>query len=141
MTKTIVGWREWITLPELDHQIKAKVDTGAKTSCLHAFFVEPFIHEQQTWVKVGIHPNQHNDEEFYFEAPVLDQRIVSDSGGHRENRYVIQMQAQLGNKQWPIELTLTNRDQMRFRMLLGREALNGHFIVDPEASYLQGNPL
>ncbi|WP_419147056.1 ATP-dependent zinc protease [Pseudoalteromonas 'SMAR'] len=134
-----VGWREWLSLPELGiKKIKAKVDTGARTSCLHAFRVEPF--EQQNgelWVRFWIHPIQ-DDAEFVVcsEAKVLDQRVVTDSGGHKENRYVIETQLHIADQSWPIEVTLSNRETMKFRMLLGRTAMRGKIVVDPEQSYL-----
>ena len=135
--KITVGWREWLALPELGiDKIKAKVDTGARTSCIHAFRVEEFTQEEQVWVRFWVHPIQDdNDTEIQCQAKVIDQRTVTDSGGHQEQRYVIQTQLLIGGQQWPIEATLTNRDTMKFRMLLGRTAMAGRIVVDPELSH------
>ena len=138
--KPVLGWREWMGFPELGiQQIKAKVDTGARTSCLHAFFVEPFQKQGEAWVRFGIHPMQKNtSEEIVCEAAVKDQRSIRDSGGHEEFRYVIETLVKIGSRQQRIEVTLTDRDTMQFRVLLGRTAIRGSYLVDPGRSYVQG---
>jgi hypothetical protein len=135
-----LGWREWAGLPELGiERIKAKVDTGARTSALHAFFIEPFSTTSgQQMVRFGMHPLQRNtDVEVICTLPVKDIRQVTDSGGHREMRYVVETRVCLGTMEWTAEMTLTNRDNMKFRMLLGRTALRGTAVI-PGRSYLQG---
>jgi len=138
--KQVIGWREWIDLSAIGlPAIKAKVDTGARTSALHAFYVTPFEEAGQDKVRFGIHPlQQRTDIEVVCVADVVDQRLVSDSGGHREMRYVIEAPIRLGELVFPIEITLTDRDTMAFRMLLGRTAIRDRFLIDPTKSYLFG---
>lgn len=140
--KQIVGWREWVSLPELGLSwVKAKIDTGARTSALHAFFLEEFQRDQQQWVRFIMHPLQRRQvPELVCEAIVKDVRDITDSGGHCEKRYVIETTLCLGSETWPIEMTLTNRETMRFRMLLGRTAMDGRLVVDPELSYCFNRP-
>lgn len=142
-TRRTIGWREWVALPELGiAALKAKIDTGARTSALHAFHVEPYQDSGIQMVRFGIHPVQKcSDVEHYCSAQVVDRRWVSDSGGHREERWVILTPIRMGGVEWPVELTLTNRDSMLFRMLLGRTGMGKGFLVRPDASYLLGKPL
>lgn len=137
-----IGWREWISLPDLGiPYIKAKIDTGARTSALHAYFVEPYYKDKVKHVRFGIHPHQRDSETaIVCDAIVLEERKVTDSGGHVENRFVIETIITIGDISEKIEITLTNRDTMKFRMLLGRTALNSAFCVNPSASYLFGKP-
>lgn len=136
----VLGWREWVSLPGLSLPlIKAKVDTGARTSTLHAFYVDPFRRRGAQLIRFGVHPLRGNtDVVIHGEAEVIDRRHVSDSGGHREQRFVIRTPIRLGGREWPIELTLTNRETMLFRMLLGRTAIAARALVDPNHSFLTG---
>jgi hypothetical protein len=139
---TIIGWREWVSLPTLGlTAIKAKIDSGAKTSSLHAFDI--FLEEEagKTYVLFKIHPLQNNSAlVISCRALMVDRRIVTDSGGHREERYVIRTTLLMANIKKKIELTLTNRESMKYRMLIGREALN-QFYIDPSQSYLTGKSI
>lgn len=136
----ILGWREWLTLPALHiNKIKAKVDTGARTSALHTLSVTVAAHNPGK-VSFIINPSQYNASKLIScEADIVDLRWVTDSGGHREQRYVICTPVVINQQIWSIEITLAERDNMRFRMLLGRSAINGRFIVDPARSFLQRN--
>ena len=138
MGKVTVGWREWASLPELGiDAIKMKVDTGARTSAIHAFEVESVKRDDTEWVRFALHPIQDQPQVTVCEAPVLDRRVVTDSGGHKEERPVILTEIDLGGRRWPIEITLTDRETMKFRMLLGRTAMT-EIRVEPTESFLLG---
>lgn len=136
--KLFLGWREWVALPSLGiSRIKAKVDTGARTSALHAFDVDTFTQDELEWARFYIHPMQKSDSDVVCcSAVIVDYRSVRDSGGHSEMRYVVQSDVTIGPETFPIEITLTSRDDMGFRMLLGRTALGSRYVVDPSRSYL-----
>jgi hypothetical protein len=135
--RATIGWREWVRLPRLgDALVKAKVDTGARTSTLHAYGEEEFEREGEAWLRFRFHPNQRDDEtEVEGEARLIDRRTVTASNGQSELRYVVETEALIDGNVMPIELTLTRRDAMGFRMLLGRRALRGLFVVDPKRSF------
>jgi len=140
-TKLLIGWREWCALPKLHlPAIKAKIDTGAKTSALHADNIQTFHRQGELYVHFLIHPLQRTLRfEKYCTAAVIDQRIVKNSGGLKEQRYVIQTPITLGELTWDIEITLTNREPMVFRMLLGRAALKNITLIDPGKIFCQGS--
>ena len=136
---SIIGWRERVALPDLGiSQIKAKIDTGARSSALHAFDVETFSRDDKTMVRFKVHPYQRDTHRTVSaEAELIDQRQVRNSGGHAQLRPVIQTMVELNGERWLIELTLTNRDVMGFRMLLGRQAVRKRFLVDAGQSFVQ----
>lgn len=140
-TLRTIGWREWLALPELGiPAIKAKVDTGARTSALHAFRIETFSRDRREYVRFWIHPLRNREDiQIACEAPIIDRRVVRDSGGHTEERCFIRTRIAAGGREWPAEITLTSREDMLFRMLLGRAALlEAGFQVDPGRSYVLG---
>jgi hypothetical protein len=121
--------------------VKAKLDTGARSSALHAFDVEEIERDGGAWVRYVVRPWQRSDEDLVtVESPVLDRREVRSSSGHAEERYVVSMDVSISSRVVAAEVTLSNRDEMGFRMLIGREALRGGFLVDPGRSYLGGRP-
>lgn len=134
----MIGWREWVCLPELGiEKIKAKIDTGARTSALHAFSLTPFEEEGKQKISFDIHPLQYRtDAVITCVADIIDKRIVTDSGGHEEERYVIRTAITIAGQTWPIEITLTERENMMFRMLLGRSAIRRFFVVNPARSFI-----
>lgn len=138
----VIGWREWVSLPDLGiRAIRAKIDTGAATSSLHAFDVYRFRRGGTRFVRFSVHPLQRSHEgAVEVEAEVIEDRKVKSSNGQVELRPVVQMDVQVHNRTWTIDVTLTNRDEMGFRMLLGRQALRRRFIVDPGRSFLAGKP-
>jgi hypothetical protein len=136
----VIGWREWITLPELGIEgMKAKIDTGARSSSLHAYDIRPFERKGKPWVRFKVHPLQKDHRlTVEAEARVVEKRKVKASSGHETLRWVVETDVVLGEMRWTIELTLTRRDAMGFRMLLGRQAVRRRFLVDSGRSFLFG---
>lgn len=139
-SNTSTGWREWVGLPDLGIEwLKAKIDTGARTSSLHAFDVAEFERDGAEWVRFAVHPWQDSTADaVVHETRVHDRRAVRSSSGHTEHRIVVTMRVRLVGREVDAEVTLTNRDEMGFRMLIGREALRQGFLVDPARSFLGG---
>ena len=139
VARPAIGWREWVSLPELGiDRIKAKVDTGARTSALHAVRVRAAQIDGIDVVRFEVHPLQKSAKPAVTcQLPLVDKRYVRSSDGTRELRPVVETTVQLGDKTWPIELTLTNRSLMGFRLLLGRRALRKRFVVDPGLSWIR----
>jgi hypothetical protein len=140
---SVIGWREILALPQLGIEvIKVKIDTGARSSALHAFDVHTFSRNGQEMVRFKVHPDQKDTHRtIEAETELLEYRHVRNSGGHAQLRPVIETTVQLGEAQWPIELTLTNRDVMGFRMLLGRQAVRRRFMIDAGKSFLQSHKI
>jgi hypothetical protein len=135
-----VGWREWLSLPELGiPAIKAKVDTGARTSCIHASQIRLVQRDGQTWVDFLCAPlREHSSFTVHCQAPLADERQVSDSGGHKSLRPFVSTRLEIGGQSWPIEVSLADRRRMKLPMLLGRTAMQGRIAVYPGESYLTG---
>ena len=138
--KAVIGWREWVTLPDFKSaRIKAKIDSGARTSALHAYDLKVVRRRGKERVRFKIHPWQRNTTKVIaVEAELIDHRWVTSSSGHRMRRPVVSTRVELMGREWEIELTLTNRDEMGFRMLLGRQAIRRRFLVNPGRSFVAG---
>jgi len=140
--RVVVGWREWVALPQAGVDwVKAKIDTGARSSSIHAFDLEAYDVDGQEWVRFSIHPWQRSDEDVAeLSLPVLDRRDVRSSNGQTEQRYAVALDVTLAGRTITTVMTLSNRDEMGFRMLIGREALERGFLVDSSRSYAGGRP-
>lgn len=139
-SNTLTGWREWVSLPDVGVDwIKAKIDTGARTSSLHAFDIEEFEKDGAAWVRFRVNPWQASSEDAtVVECPISDRRRVRSSSGHQQERLVVSLAIRLVDRIVDAEVTLSNRDEMGFRMLIGREALRRGFVIDPARSFLGG---
>jgi hypothetical protein len=136
-----IGWREWVSFPDLGiDAVKAKIDTGARSSAIHAIHIETFARDGEQWVRWDVHPVQRETEETVeCEAPIHDRRDIRSSSGHDHTRIVVRESVCLGADTFTIDLTLARRDVMGFRLLLGREAIRQRFVVDPGRSYLRSD--
>lgn len=141
-SRLVIGWREWAGLPDFDIDwIKAKIDTGAKTSSLHAYRIKKVMRDGVPWAEFNVHPVQRRRKpEMKCSAPIIDERQVKSSNGMVQTRLVVATTLELGPFVRNIELTLTNRDEMGFRLLIGRQALAKRFLVDSGMSYGLGEP-
>lgn len=138
--KIIIGSVEWCSFPGLGiPAIKARVDSGAKTSSIHAFNIQKIRRNGESWISFEVHPLQGDRRTVIrCEQPILDKRVVKSSSGIAETRYVIAANIKVGDEAWDIEITLANRDSMGYRMLLGREAMSGRMLVDPSLNFCLG---
>ncbi|WP_341783519.1 ATP-dependent zinc protease [Leucobacter ruminantium] len=141
-SSTLTGWREWVSLPGIGVPwIKAKVDTGAQTSALHATGIAEFERDGESWVRFTVHPWQRNDADAaQVELPLHDRRTVRSSSGHAQERLVVLTDLEIVGRRISTEVTLTDRDEMVFRMLVGREALRQGFVVDSATSFAGAKP-
>ena len=137
---TLIGWREWVSFPDLGvDRVKAKIDTGAKTSSIHAFRIKTLDRDGALYAEFYLHPVQKKKKpEVFCAAPVVDKRAIRSSNGAVEDRLIIRTMLRMGEREWPIDLSLTNRDAMGFRLLLGRDAFTRRFLINPKASFLLG---
>ncbi|MEZ5246885.1 MAG: RimK/LysX family protein [Acidimicrobiales bacterium] len=138
--RAVLGWREWVALPDCGvSRIKAKIDTGARTSALHAFRLEEFVEGDTLWARFEVHPDQRSSRNaLTVIAPIVEHRRIRSSNGTVQSRPVIETTLEVLGQRFTIDLTLTNRDEMGFRMLIGRAALRRRFLVDPSRSYYGG---
>lgn len=137
----LIGWREWLALPALGlTALKAKIDTGARSSSLHVDEVETFRQDGALWLRFGVLTGRTGQPPVRCAVPALEQRDVTDSGGHRTRRWFIRTPIRLAGREWEAEVNLTDRGHMLFPMLLGRSALDGWCTVDPARSFLHGKP-
>jgi len=136
----ILGWEEWVELPGLGlPAVQAKVDTGARSSSIHAFMIEPYGRKDKPRVRFGVHPvPERSDIVVFCSAKLVDQREITSSNGETELRYIVRTPVRIGDQEWPIEISLTNRESMQYRMLIGRTALKDNIIVDPNLACVQG---
>ncbi len=139
-TLPLIGWREWAALPDLGVvRIGAKIDTGAKSSAIHASKIKEFETDGVRHVEFWLQTLQgEKNREIFCHAPIADKRLIKSSNGQEEQRVVIETDICLGKRRWKIDISLTNRDLMEFPLLIGRDALCGKFMIDPGASYLLG---
>lgn len=135
-----IGWREWVSFPDYGiGSIKAKIDTGAKTSAIHAFRIREVDYEGARHVEFFLHPEQkRRNPEIRCIAPVLDQRLIKSSNGTVQNRFIVSTTLAIADREWSIDLSLTNRDDMGFRLLIGRDALRNKVIIHPAKSFMLG---
>ncbi|MGX5217777.1 retropepsin-like aspartic endopeptidase RimB [Pseudomonas segetis] len=138
----VIGLREWINLPDLGMVgIRAKIDTGASTSTLHASDIQPFERDGEQWVRFSAHIGTLVQSRHRCEAPLVTVKRIKSSNGQTQNRYVIRTNLSLGDRLWPIEFTLACRKTMRYRVLLGSKALiAGQLVVNPALTYVQDKP-